>query len=313
MKGERLQREFLDIVCYYGARLILFFMRTLPESFGLALCRFCVRVLIAKIGRADGVGMHNLSLMFPEKSREAHRAILDQSYEVLARNLMGFATIGALTKENISKAVDYEPACEFTDSVHREGKGMLIITMHYGSFERLVQFQAVMKKPVSMLARGFNLPRVDEWWDKQREQWGNKVFRRKGGYRQVIQRLERGEDVAMLCDQNVKRKYAVFVPFFGINAATTKGPGIAAIRTGARVTFVVMADNCDGTFELVFSEMPNPTSLPGSAEEQVREFTRLLNEKAEEAVRRRPEQWFWIHRRFKTRPEGEPETFYAGL
>lgn len=300
--------------CFLGvARTLLFAMRTLPEHLGLSICRFCVRTLIARLGRADAVGMRNLEFIFPEKSLDERRKILEDSFEILARNLMGFARIGQLTKENISKAVDYTAASDFTDSVHADKKGMLIITLHYGSFERLVQFQAVMKKPVSMLARGFNLPRLDAWWDKQREQFHNKVFRRKGGYREIIRRLQEGEDVAMLCDQNVKRKYAVFVDFFGIPAATTKAAGIAALRTEARVVFVVLADNCDGTFELIFSELPNPAKFPGDSDEQIYQFTKRLNEAAEAAIRRRPEQWFWIHRRFKTRPEGEPENFYEGL
>ena len=234
---------------------------------------------------------------------------MNESFNVMAYNLLGYARIPKLSLERAKQLVDYSVPAEILARIRREhpGKGVLVVTLHYGSFESLVQFHAIFCGEISMLARGFDMPRVDRWWNKRREIHGAKVFARKGAYLQVVERLQHGDVVAILCDQNVKANHATFVDFCGLPAATTKSVGLAAMRTGARVVATASRRLSNGTFEIFTDELPSPDTFPGTAEEQVQAFSARLNQAIEKYIRMHPEQWFWIHRRWKTRPPGEAE------
>ena len=178
-------------------------------------------------------------------------------------------------------------------------------------YELAFQMLALLERPTAVLARGFGLPRLDEWCNKRRCLYGNQVFSRKGGFREVVRRLKKKQDVIVLFDQNVKRNHAIFVDLFGIKAATTKAIGLAAIRTGATVLFASCIEPSPGWYEYLLREVPSPDEYSGETEEKIAAVTRALNAALEEAVRLHPDHWFWIHRRFKTRPKGERETLYV--
>src|SRR5262249_35988741 len=139
------------------------------------------------------------------------------------------------------------------------------------------------------------------------------VFRRKGAFPEILKRLQGGEDVAILFDQNVKRNHAIFADFLGIKAATTKTLALAAIRTGAPVGIGVMHESSPGSFTLLCDEIPTAPREGETPDELVLRITESLNAAASRFIRAHPENWFWIHRRFKTRPPGESEGIYSTL
>ena len=208
---------------------------------------------------------------------------------------------------------NYEEVREIVEDLRARnpGKGMLFPTIHFGSFELLLQTQCLMDRPLAALARGFGLPRLDAWWDARREMFGNTIFSRAGGYKEIERRLNRGEDVTLLFDQNVRGGHAIFVEFFGIPAATTKAIGLAALRTGAPILFSTAVQLEPERHRIIVREIPNPIHGPGSKQEKVHKITAALHRAVEDVIREYPEQWFWIHRRYKTRPPGEPETMYS--
>ena len=262
--------------------------------------------------RVRYVARRNLELVFPEKSDSERAEILRQSWKVLARHLVDFSRIMTLTPEEARRRFNTEEFERVYAELQKrnEGVGILSPTAHFGSFELTVQAFAVNGFSVAILARDFALPRFTKWWNKRREKFGCNMIGRKGGYQEMIQSLKQGRGVTVLFDQNVKENHAVFVDFFGLQAATTKSLALAAIRTGAPILFIAGANDVGGNYQIFYKEVLYEQNSPLTLARQVEHITRQLNACVEEVVRQRPEQWFWIHRRFKTRPAGEEETLY---
>lgn len=307
-------KSVLDRLLLYLVRPFIGLLGALPVAVSLPIARGIVAALCLLMPRLRRVADRNLELAFPGLAVDERARIRERSLENLASNLVWFARVPRLTPSQIEEMFDYGGARAFLADVaaRHQGKGMLFITGHFGNFELLLQAQVMMHRPAAVLARGFGLPRLDDWWNGRRERWGATVFGRKGGYQEAVARLRDGQDVLMMCDQNVKANYATFAQFFGIQAATTKTPAIAALRTGCAVIFGTCVEVSPGRYQPVYEEISNPSSEPGSREEQIRRFTERFNAAIEAVVRRYPEQWFWIHRRWKTRPPGETETLYVG-
>ncbi|MCC6219962.1 MAG: lysophospholipid acyltransferase family protein [Deltaproteobacteria bacterium] len=307
----------LDLAALSIVRLLVLAMEVTPEFLGMCIARICVHGLVLAMPRSRRVALRNLKIAFPECSSEEGNDIYRRSLEVLARNLYAFARMPRLTRRAAEEKVDYGEVREFwrrSSEVCEEDcskTGILVATAHYGCFELFVQMHALLVRPISILARGFDLPRLDSWCNERRSIFGNDVFSRKGGYREIVSRLNGGRDVVVLCDQNVKRNHATFVDFFGLRAATTKAIGTAALRTGARVVLAVAVEIVPERFEVILRELKNPRELSGNSSEKIMSFTREMNQALEDVIRQHPEQWFWVHRRWKTRPHGEKENLYS--
>ncbi len=300
----------IDIIALNLVRLLVWSLRVLPRPLKLLKARSLILVLRIFMPRISGVGKRNLELVFPEKSEVERKKILDESFEVLAKHLIHFAQLVDLTPEKAAELFDMEGLTSVIRE-NKSGTGVLIPTMHYGSFEWLAAATGLQGYPISFLARGFNLPRLDKWWNDRREACGNTVFARTGGYKEITTRLKKGEDVSLLFDQNVKINHTVFTEHFGMQVATSRALALAAMRTKCKVVFVSAAQpKVDGEpFEVTCEKIPNPNDFPGTKDQQIHDFTLALNKCVERSVKARPEQWFWIHRRFKTRPEGEPSRY----
>ena len=302
-----------DYAALVVVRCVVGVMYLLPEALAIWIARFCILLVLIFMPRSLRVGMRNLELVFPELSVAERRRILFRSLDVLSRNILSYSKIPRLTKERAAALLDYDAALALIDRVRSEnpGVGVIIATLHFGSFEQIIQINALLDRPMAILARGFGLPRLDRWWNDRREIFGNRVFFRKGGYAEIVRELSAGTSVSILFDQNVKAKHATFVDFFGIPAATTKGLGYASQRTGAPIIFAVNYQTAPNRYTMVAEEI-KPNYPEGSTpEERVNLLMHDLHRVSEREIRAHPEQWFWIHRRYKTRPAGEPETMYS--
>ena len=302
-----------DSVALMVVRLTIGLIYILPAALGIWIARGCILLILIFMPRSVPVGMRNLELIFPELPKPLRRRILLRSLDVLARNILSFAKLPSLTKARAAALIDYDDALALINRVRSEhpGVGVIIATLHFGSFEQIIQIHALLDKPMSILARGFGLPRLDRWWNDRRELFGNRVFFRKGGYAEIVRELSRGTSVSILFDQNVKVNHATFIDFFGIPAATTKGLGYASLRTGAPVIFAVNYQTGPSRYQMVAEEVTIEYPESSPPEERVNLLMKELHRLSEREIRAHPEQWFWIHRRFKTRPAGESETIYS--
>jgi len=290
-------------------------MQYLPTPAALWIARRCIDILRFFMPRSEAVGRRNLKLIFPEKSSSERKAILKESYNTLARHLVAFAKVPSLTRENASAMFDYSDIRPVWEKARRSappGTGCIIVTAHFGSFELLVQAHALLDRPLTVLTRPFALPRVERYMKNRREIFGNIQFSRNGATKMVFNHLREGHDVLLVMDQNVRVHHAVFVDFFSIQAATTKIAALAAIRTGAPVFFAACAEVAPSKYKMLYAPVGVADDFPGTAEEKIESITRAIHLEFEKVIRSYPEQWMWIHRRFKTRPVGEVEDFYGG-
>lgn len=301
--------------------LVLFFFksfcwlaRSLPAKLGQLLSLIFVRFCLLLLARSKAVALANLKACFPEKQASELNKIYQNSIKVLADNFYTFCLIPKLNREFIEKNVDLGNFAELYDRLkNKSATGSVIFaTAHYGCFELMAFVSALVNGPTSILARTLGLEKTDDWWNSIRTMFGNEVYARKGGYKETTNRLKAGKNVALLCDQNVKANYAVYTELFGIPCASAITIAHAAASTSAPILFVVMARTSDNNYKILCKEVETPqdkSDLNSFTAEVMKNYHQIL----EDSIKQFPDHWFWIHRRFKTRPPGIKEDFYESI
>ncbi len=181
-----------------------------------------------------------------------------------------------------------------------KGKGVLVLTAHMGNWELLPIISAMTGKTVNVVYRPLDFSPLDQFFIDCRSRFGDRVFARSGALKKIVSRIKRGEAVVMLMDQNVGWRKGVFVDFFGKRACTSKFMALLALKTGAAVVPLFIAREQDGFRAEFGPEMS--LVLTGDKTKDIEENTQQFNDTIEAFVRRYPDQWFWVHQRWKTRP-----------
>jgi KDO2-lipid IV(A) lauroyltransferase len=178
-----------------------------------------------------------------------------------------------------------------------QGRGVLILTAHLGNWELLAASSTLTPVPPSAIVRPLDDPLLDAILERLRTRGGFEVIAKRHALADIRDALRRGRMIGVLLDQNASRREGVFVPFFGIPASTSKGLALIALRTGAPVVPGFIRREATGRHVVEF----HPVLTPPVANDPLA-YTRTFNEVIEAAIRRVPDQWFWVHRRWKTRP-----------
>lgn len=176
----------------------------------------------------------------------------------------------------------------------------LILTAHLGNWELLPIASRLTGYPLAIVVRPLDSPWLDALADGLRRKSGVELIQKRGALRSVLRALGGGRMVGILLDQNAARREGVFVPFFGRPASTSKSLALLAVRTGAPVIPIFIRRDAAGGHRVMI-EPPLPVPA-GGGEDAVAELTRRCTEAIEAAIREAPEQWLWIHRRWRTRP-----------
>ena len=190
-------------------------------------------------------------------------------------------------------------------AAHAQGKGVLLFTGHFGFWEINALVHAVELYPMSVLARPLDNPLLHHLLESTRMKTGNSVIYRRGAIRRVLRALEANQGVAMLIDQHIQTVDAVYVDFFNRPAATTSALAALALRTGAPVVPVFALPLPGGRFRMVYEHPVDPP--PADDPDAIREFTQRCTDVLEMYVRRYPELWLWMHRRWRDRAEGRSD------
>ncbi len=256
----------------------------------------------------------NMELALADKPFTERSRILDRSANEMGRLISDCLRLEHLTDDWVREHIDipYLPRYRELKSTEPE-RGILFVTGHLGSFDLLAYSIGLLGYPLHFVARRFKNPFLDKWFMGIRERTGNTVIPREGAVRKILKAIERGHDVGILFDQNVTRKHAVFVDWFGRSAATTVAPAIAAITTGCRVVVVGMSYKGNDHYRILchecdFADITGDETLERS--EKIELITAELSREFQKLILSFPEGWFWIHRRWKTAPEGMDENFY---
>ena len=247
-------------------------------------------------------------MALPELGRAEHERIVRGCFRNLGRLLVEFSHFTRLNKANVSDLVVHEGLDNYLEGLRR-GRGVIFMTSHLGAWELSSFAHALHGYPLKFVVRPIDNSRVEELISRYRSLSGNVPIRRRNAARDILTALRRNEAVGILFDQNTTRSEGIFVDFFGIPAATTPAIGTFALRTGAAVVpgFLIW-DEQTGKHRL---RLDPPVDLvnTGDLSQDVIENTRIFNKILEGYVRQYPDQWLWIHRRWKTRPEGAPSLY----
>jgi Kdo2-lipid IVA lauroyltransferase/acyltransferase len=259
-------------------------------------------------GRLRHIAYYNLSLALPHLSRAEHRRIVKGVFRNLSRLLAEFSQFPKLTLKNIDRIVVYDGFENYAEAKKR-GKGVLIMTAHFGAWELASFAHSVYGYPLKFLVRALDNPRVDALIMRYRQLAGNVGIDKRNSMREVLRALRQNDAVGILIDQNASPEEGVFADFFGIPASTTAGLATLAMRTGAAVVpGLLIWDDRTKKHRLRF-EPPVALEDTGDFQADMLSNTARFNHILEEKIRMYPDQWLWVHRRWKTRPEGEPALY----
>ena len=260
------------------------------------------------LGRLRRVGQRNLGMALPEKSASERERILRGEYRNLGWLLAEFCQMPGYTADRASEFIRYDGLDNYLKARER-GKGVLVLTGHLGAWELSSFYHSLMGYPMGMVIRRLDNPLVDEFVNRIRCLHGNRVMHKDDFARGLIAAMRAGETVGILMDTNMTPPQGVFVPFFGVPACTASGMARVAARTGAAVVpgFLLWEEK-ERRYVLQFGE-ELPVACTGDTEQDAVTNTAAFTAVIEAYVRRYPEQWLWMHRRWKTRPEGEERIY----
>ena len=255
-------------------------------------------------GRLRRVGDQNLHLAYPDSSPEERRRILDTTFRNLGRHLAEFCQMTRYTPDSVRDVVRYEGLENFLAAEGR-GKGVLVLTGHLGAWELSSFVHSLLGHPMGMVIRRLDNPLIDTMVNRIRCMHGNRVLHKDDFARGLLHAMSRGETVGILMDTNMTPPQGVFVPFFGIDACTASGLARVARKTGAAVLpGFLLWEESESRYVLRFGEELH-LQHTADAEADAMANTALFARTTEETIRSYPDQWLWLHRRWKTRPAGE--------
>ncbi len=298
---------------YEAARAGLVLMGVLPRAAAIQLSTWILKLLPHVMKGLRRTGVKNLEIAFPEKSIAEREKILSGTFENLGRVLGELSQVGKFTREKLTEMIDFDLDDESKDLYARnkaEGRGVLITTGHLGNWELLVLGFAALYEPISYLARPLDNPRIDDMLKDRRTRFGNNPINKTNSAMLAIKTLREGGILGILSDVNAHPKEGVFVPFFGVPACTASGAAMMAIRANAIIfpTFCVWDKNIK-RYKFVHGSVIEPTKT-GNLKHDIFETTVAYTAEIEKIIRAYPDQWLWIHKRWKTRPVPQSEIYH---
>ncbi|MBV9085356.1 MAG: lysophospholipid acyltransferase family protein [Acidobacteriaceae bacterium] len=274
-------------------------MRTLPLSVANALAGGAVRVLDMAVPKLRRVGLINLSFAFPQTGEQAKQEIVEGVFRTIARMLVAMARFPDLNASNIEQWIGYEGLENYV-AAKKEGRGVLVATAHLGNWELSAFAHALMTEPMNVMVRPLDNPLIDDLVEKRRTASGNRLIFKKDGARAVLKAVRNNEAVGILIDQNTSVAEGAFIEFFGKTACAGTAFVKLAYHSGAAVIpGFALWDERAKRYILRFCPRIELSGDLAADTQRIHSFF-------EAVIREHPEQWMWIHRRWKTRPEGEP-------
>jgi KDO2-lipid IV(A) lauroyltransferase len=298
-------REWIEFAALWAGLKILGLLprpvaRLVGESFAAAA--FLVRTPLRR------AAAFNLQLAFPDWNEEQRRKTIRRMVQQIGWMAAEFARFPKYVRGNIEQTVMVDGAENF-ECARLRHKGVLFLTGHMSAWELAPFAHALYGHPLHFLVRPIKNWRVDELVNHYRCLSGNQPIEKNKSARTILKLLGDGGTVGILSDHNTVREEGVFVDFFGIRASTTSGLARIALRTDAAVVpGFLLWDYQRKIYRLQF-QPPVELSRTGNEEADIRENTARFTRVIENYIREHPDQWLWVHKRWKTRPPGEKSIY----
>jgi KDO2-lipid IV(A) lauroyltransferase len=245
------------------------------------------------------VALEGLARAFPDKSAGERDQIGRNAYRQLGRSLAELLLLRRASDADLERLVRFD-GWERYERALAEGRGVVCAIAHFGNFELLARATARRGVRLSVIVRNLD-DRFGRWIEGDRARMGARGLSARGSSSAALSALRRNEVLAIAVDQNMRPSRGIFVDFFGERACTTPAAAVFALRAGATLLAAFPVRQADGT-HVVRVKGPFATALSGH--EAVVELTQAVTRAVEDEVREHPDHWFWVHRRWKTRPSG---------
>ena len=246
------------------------------------------------------VTLDNLALAFGTDKTAVERATIARAtFRQLGQHLVDFSQVHQFTPQRFTAMCQVE-GLEHIETLLQRGQGLLIISAHFGSWELSPAVALCLRTPLHVIVRPLDSPALQRLAVAYRQRCGYHAIARRDALTECLKILRRGEIVAVLIDQSSQRHESIQVEFFGTSAYTSKGPALLALRTGCPVISGFLMRAGQGHHRLVFSQ-EIPVRRTGNLQQDIVENTQVFTQVVEAYVRRYPEHWFWLHRRWKQR------------
>ncbi len=283
----------------------------------IALVRMMPAALVERSGALVGLAFYgfdrahrriagrNVEAAFPTRSRGEQRQIVRAAFAHFGRLAFELLKFSTLTPDQMLARVEFEGEARVR-SAYAQGKGVVFVTGHFGFWELQAMVHALRLPPMAVLARALDNRALNALLERMRTRTGNSVIYRRGAMRRVMRCLQAGQGVGILIDQHIQARDAIYVDFFSRPAATTSAVAALALRTGARVVPLFALPLGGGRYRMVYEHPVEPPSTDTT--NAIHEFTQRCTDVLEMYVRRNPELWLWMHRRWRESGQaGEPE------
>ncbi len=280
----------------------------LPRRLARALAVAVARILFAVTPKLRKTAEFNLKLAFPEWTDTQRAATTRGMVRSLGWMAAEFARMPHYTRENIAEVIVLDGQENFLEG-QRRGKGVLFLTAHMGAWELSSFAHALYGYPLHYMARPLDNARLDALVNRYRGLSGNAPIFKNESARAMLKILKDAGTIGILADQNTMPEEGVFVDFLGVPACTTTGIARVALHTGAAVVpgYAVWDESLQ-KYRLRF-EPPLELLRTGDTDRDILENTQRFAKVTEEIIRKYPQQWVWVHARWKTRPAGEPPLY----
>jgi len=282
----------------------------IPHSIRVAVLTVVYWTLVTLSSRYRKIAYRNIGQVFPDLDASGKRALLFASARPFARMVSDLLRISSIDASWFEEHVVIERLDELRSIVAKQP--VLYLGGHIGSFDLMIAAFGKFVQSINFIVRESQSPAVEEWSTRVRTRFGNGVIPRSGGLRKILSQLIKGRSVGFLFDQNVTRNNAVFVDWFGRLAATTVAPGLVAEKM--RCPVIILSSRYEGSdrYTIRWQQLDHNIIYDNalSVGEVRKKVTSEAVKALEKIIREQPEDWFWLHRRWKTSPEGTQEDFY---
>lgn len=300
-RKRSLSRRVLDLVEYALLRAAIGFLGLFPdrwaEAAGAAIGRLAYWPLRIRRAHAED----NVRHAFPERDEAWVQRIVRASYEHLGREAVVILRLPRKSRAQIIARTRVD-GLELAEALYRDGRGIVVCAGHFGNWEVAAAIMPARGYPVDAIVNRQQNPLFNAYIVRTRKALGIGIIPRGGATEAATRALRAGRAVAFAADQNANRT-GLFVPFMGRPASTHRGPALIAVRTGAPMLLAVPIREADGTYVLRLRKVE--FEREGELDDVVWRGTAAFSAMLEAAVRERPEQYLWQHRRWKTRPPAE--------
>jgi len=309
-RGTTRRARLRDWLEYGVLRAVAGLLNVLPHGLALRLAAAAAALAIRLDRRRRRVGLTNLAIAFPEKTEDERLAILIASYRNLGRMVAECARLSKLDPTNVHDVVRLEDEALWWQLPRAlEEGGLLVLTGHFGNWELFAYAHGLLGYPVHLVAQTIKNPLIDRYFTRMRERGGTRMLRKHRAARAVLRTLDERGLMVLPLDQNASRRTGVFVDFFGRPASTNSGFARIAARADVPVYPAFLVREGESARHRIVILPRVPFASMADRESAAREFTQRCTAILEDMIRRHPDHWLWTHKRWRTRPVGEPEIY----